>query len=74
MPEKRFHVTTRVGDKTIAFQQPLDDPFVRHTVWLGWRDLLRGLLHRELQVTVIVGGDRAVVDQVLDLAAADEPA
>ena len=63
----RYHVTTRVGDRTIEFQKPVDDPFVRQTVHLGLPDLLRGLLRRHLAVTVLVGGDADVVNDVLEL-------
>lgn len=63
----RFHVTYRVGTKTIEFQRPIEDPFVRGTVVVGWRDLLRGLLRRHLEVTMIVGGDRDIVDDVMEL-------
>jgi hypothetical protein len=63
----RYHVTTRVGDRTIAFQERVPDPFVAHTVTVGWPDLLRGLLKRQLRVTVIVGGDADVVNDVLEL-------
>ncbi|QES45219.1 hypothetical protein DEJ49_33305 [Streptomyces venezuelae] len=62
----RYHVTTRIDDRTIEFEKRLPDPFVRHTVQIGWRDLLRGLLRRGMSVTVLVGGDRAAVDDVLD--------
>lgn len=65
----RFHVSSRVGDKTVAFQEPIADPFVRHTVTLGWPALLRGLLRGELAVTVLVGGDTEVVNDVLNLDA-----
>ena len=65
--QKRYHVTSRVGDKTIVFEERLDAPFVRHTVVLGWPDLLRGLLRRQLRVTVLVGADRDVMNAVLDL-------
>jgi hypothetical protein len=65
----RYHVTTQVGDRTISFQHRLADPFVRQTVHIGWKDLLRGLLRRHLQVTVIVGGDRQIVDDVMELDA-----
>lgn len=63
----RYHVTTEIGHRTIAFRDPVPDPFVRHTVTIGWRDLLRGLLRRELKVTVIVGGDIEVINDVLEL-------
>lgn len=62
-----YHVTTRVGDRTIEFQKRVTDPFVTHTVTVGWPDLLRGLLRRHLRVTVIIGGDMDVVNDVLEL-------
>ena len=65
----RYWVTSTVNDRPVAWQQPLDDPFVRHTVHLGWRDILRGLLRRRLDVTVLVGGDRDIVNDVLELDA-----
>jgi hypothetical protein len=64
-----YHVTTQLDDRTIAFQQPIDDPFVRHTVRIGWRDLLRGLLRRHLVVTVVLGARPSVVEDVLELDA-----
>lgn len=63
----RYHVTSRVDGRTIVFQERIADPFVRHTIRLHWRDLLRGLLHRGLMVTVIVGGDPDIVNDVLEL-------
>lgn len=63
----RYHVTTEIGNQTIAFRVPIPDPFVRQTVTVGWRDLLRGLLRRRLVVTVIVGGDIDVINDVLEL-------
>jgi hypothetical protein len=63
----RFHVTTQIGDRTVVFQRPVDDPFVRHAVTLGWPDLLRGLFRRRLVVTVIVAGDKDIEDDVLEL-------
>lgn len=63
----RFHVTTRIGDRTIGFEDRVTDPFVNHRVTIGWPDLLRGLLRRRLEVTVIIGGDRDVVEDVLEL-------
>jgi hypothetical protein len=65
----RYHVTTRIDDRTVAFRRPLGDPFARHTVRLGWRDLLRGLLRRGLTVTVLIGGDAGIVNDVLELDA-----
>jgi hypothetical protein len=63
----RYHVTTRIDDQTVEFEKRIPDPFVRHTVHLGWRDLLRGAFRRRLAVTVLVGGDRDAVEDVLDL-------
>lgn len=63
----RYWVTTEVDDRTVTFQQPLDDPFARTRVHLGWRDLLRGLLRRDLVVTVTIGGDRKITHDVLEL-------
>lgn len=63
----RYHVSSRVDDRPVMVMEPVDDPFVRHTVHLGWWDLLRGLLRRRLSVTVIVGGDRDIVEDVLEL-------
>ena len=63
----RYHVTTVIGDQTIEFQKPVDDPFVRQTVTVGWPDLLRGLLRRRLAVTVTIGGDADIVNDVLEL-------
>ena len=65
----RYHVTTCINSRTIEFQKRVPDPFVRHGVHVGWRDLLRGLLHRGLEVQVTVGGDMDVVEDVLDLDA-----
>ena len=63
----RYHVTTQVGDRTVGFRVRVPDPFVRHVVTVGWPDLLRGLLRRRLRVTVIVGGDPDVMNDVLEL-------
>jgi hypothetical protein len=65
----RYHVTTRINDRTIGFEKPITDPFVRQTVHVGTRDLLRSLFRRRLEVVVIVGGDRDVVEDVLELDA-----
>lgn len=63
----RYKVTTRIGDRTLTFEEPACDPFVRTTVTIGWPDLLRGLLRRRLVVTVVVKADPATVDNVLAL-------
>lgn len=64
----RYHVTTRVNGQTVQFQHRIEDPFVRQTVTVGWRDILRSLLHRRsLVVEVLVDGDREVIDAVIAL-------
>jgi hypothetical protein len=63
----RYWVTTRVGDRVIAFHQPLDDPFARTWVNLSVRDLLLGVLRRGLKVEVTIGADSDVMDDVLEL-------
>lgn len=64
----RFYVTTEIGDRTIAFREPIADPFVRTTVTVGREDLLRALEEGgELKVTVNVGADTEMVNDVLEL-------
>lgn len=64
----RFHVTTRVGDRTIGFQHRVPDPFVRTTISVGAWDALRALLRfRPIEVTVTVSGDPEAVNDVLEL-------
>jgi hypothetical protein len=63
----RYHVSSFIGDQAVAFQHPIADPFVRHTVFVHWWDLVRALLHGGMKVTVQVGGDRDIVDTVLNL-------
>lgn len=64
---KRYNITSRINNKTIRFQEPLDDPFVNHRIIIGWRMLLRAIFHGELLVTVIIGADRETINAVLDL-------
>lgn len=64
----RFHVTSQIGDRTVEFQRRVPDPFARTTVTVGAWDALRALLRgRPVEVTVIVGGDREAVNDVLEL-------
>lgn len=64
----RYHVTTTVNGRLVGkFMSPIEDPFVRQTVTVGWPDLLRGLLRRSLEVVVTVGGDNEIVNDVLEL-------
>jgi hypothetical protein len=63
----RYWVTTEINGKPMEWRKPLTDPFVRHTIHLHWRDLLRGLLRRSLSVTVAVGGDHDIQEDVMEL-------
>lgn len=65
----RYHVTTWINRRVIVWEHRVDDPFVRQTVHVSWRDLLRSLLRRELVVEVSVGADRDVMEDVLELDA-----
>ena len=63
----RYHVTTAIDGRTLAFRAPVADPFVRQNVVVGVRDLLRGLLRGRLLVQITVGGDPDVMNDVLEL-------
>lgn len=63
----RYHVTTKVAGRVIAWETPLPDPFVRTEVVVGMRDLLRALIRRRLTITVMVGGDPEMVNDVIEL-------
>lgn len=70
----RFHVTTRIDDRTLGFRDPVPDPFVRWRLHVGIRDLLRGLFVtvfrvRRFTVEVIIGADKELMDDVLELDA-----
>lgn len=64
----QYTVTSRVGNRTISFEQPIDDPFVRQTIRIGLWDALRELLHHGwIEVEVLVGGTKDRIDDVLEL-------
>lgn len=65
----RFHVTTRLGKRTLGFHHPIADPFVRQVVHIAWWDRLKSLLRRDFTVEVVVSGDPQIIDDVLDLDA-----
>lgn len=63
----RFSIETRLNDRRIEMKS-MSDPFVHHRVTVGWLDALRSLLrHGRVVITVIVGGDAAIVEDVLEL-------
>jgi hypothetical protein len=66
---ERYHVTTFLDDRVVSWRTPVPDPFVRQTVHIHWRDLLRGLFKRGLKVEVQVFGDIDVLNDVIELDA-----
>lgn len=64
----RYWVTTEVDGETVQFREPVPDPFVRKTVhvtwqrwsWLPWP-------RRQVTVTVVVGADPELMNDVLEL-------
>lgn len=67
----RYHVSSWVDGKVVEFQKPIPDPFVRHTITVGFSlwDRLRNLFSREMTVCVSVGGDHDAMEAVLELDA-----
>jgi hypothetical protein len=63
----RFTVETRINGRRLN-EVPTRDPFVHHRVVIGWRDLFR-FVTRGREVVVIVGGDKEIVDDVIELDA-----
>lgn len=63
----QYTVTTWVEGDCIEFEKPISDPFLRHTVHVGWRHLLRNLTIRGLAVSVVVSGTRERMNDVLEL-------
>lgn len=61
-----FTVETRLNGQRLSYER-IFDPFIATRVTVGWRDLLRGLLRRRLEVEVLVGGDREIVEDVSEL-------
>lgn len=65
--DPRYHVTSRINHHTVTFQHPVEDPFVRHVIHICWRDRLKSLFGRRLDVEVIVGGDADIIEDVMEL-------
>jgi hypothetical protein len=63
----RFTVETRINGRRLN-ETPTRDPFVFHRVVIGWRDLLRFVFGGR-EVTVCVGGDREIAEDVCELDA-----
>ncbi len=64
----RFSVGTAVAGRALPTVE-MPDPFMYHRVTVGWRDLLRGLFRRHLEVIVTVTADPDMVEDVLELNA-----
>lgn len=64
-----YHVTYRFNGKAITFREPIDDPFIRGRVTVGWLDLLRSLFRGGLTLEVTVGGNEDRMNDVLELDA-----
>jgi hypothetical protein len=63
----RFTVEYRINDQLLS-ATPITDPFVRGTVTIGWRDLLRCLLRlRATKVEFVVRGDHEIEEDVMEL-------
>lgn len=63
----RFTVETRINGRKLN-EVATRDPFVHHRIVIGWRDLLRFICGGR-EVTVVVGGDPQIVDDVMELDA-----
>jgi hypothetical protein len=64
----RFTVETRLNGRQVSVT-PTRNPFIYHRLTVGRRDLLRSLLQGQAVVEVLVSGDAAIVDDVMELDA-----
>lgn len=64
----RYSVEYRVNGRTVG-NDAIADPFIRGTVRVGWRDLLRGLLQRQMVVEITVNADAELINDVMELDA-----
>lgn len=64
----QFNITTRIGDRTLAFREPISDPFVRSTTYVSRWDRFKSLFTtRRLEVTIIIDADKETVFRVMNL-------
>lgn len=64
----RYWISTFVNGRPLGWEEPIEDPFITTTIHVGWRDLVKHvLLRKPLEVRVQVGGDRDVIEDVLEL-------
>jgi hypothetical protein len=62
-----YFITTKLAGRTITDRHPLADPFVCHSVYVGWWDLLRALLRGRLIIRVDLEADDQTVFRVMNL-------
>lgn len=69
----RYNLTSEIGDRSVEFMLPIADPFVRHSLYLTWREGLRAiwgaLRGKPLKITFKVSGDHRIIGDVLGLDA-----
>lgn len=63
--------TIRINNRTLVFQEPIEDPFINATVSIGWWDRVKSLFSKKFEVTVIVGADRDTIRRIMNLDQAD---
>jgi hypothetical protein len=63
----RYHVTYRINNRTLTFQDPVPDPFVRAVVHVSWWDRVKSFWRKDFTVEVLVGADLDLVETVLEL-------
>lgn len=59
-----FFISFAIGDGPSQNRDGIPDPFVRYTIRLGWRDVLRVLWHQRLTIQVSPA-NREVADNVM---------
>lgn len=65
----RFQVESRINGQRIG-QQSIADPFVTHTVTIGFWDAIKAFLFdRKLRVEFRVDGDSQIIEDVMELDA-----
>jgi hypothetical protein len=64
-----YTIRTTINDEPIGeFARSIPDPFVHHTVTVGWRDLLRAVLRgKPMRVEIHVSADSDTMTRVLEL-------
>lgn len=67
---ERYNITVWVNDHAELFQRPIDCPFVRQSVTIGWWYALKSLLtFTPIKVEMCMSGDKEIIEDVLELDA-----